>query len=1136
MASRIVAEVELGTAGVSRGVAAVDSKLGGLRKSASSTGSVFKGVLGANILGKGVQLAGAGIQKFTGLLGDSVAEARESVAVGKTTAQIIKATGGAAKVTADQVGALATRISNKTGVDDEAIQSGSNLLLTFKNVRNEAGKGGKVFDRASAAAVDLSKAGFGSITGSSKMLGKALNDPVKGISALSRAGVTFTAQQKEQIKTLVASGDTLGAQKIILGEVESQVGGVAAANASAADKAKVLAGNLKEQFGTTLLPLLDRAAGFFTTTLGPAISTALTAIGPVLDQVAAQVGPVFTGLLATVGPIIQQIAGHFTAVGAAFTAAFSGGGGGGGVATFIAQLQPLGTAVAAIFGAVSTVIRAVLPIVVGVVTQIVAVFQQNLPAIQSAVSAVTSTLSSIASIITSVWTRIGPIVLPIVTAVFGTLIGVISGAFNVVAGIFKVISSVLKGDWSGAWNGIKQIMSGSAKVLTSIVQGLAGILGAIWGGIKSSALSVWNAIRGGVVAAATGLVSKVRGLIDGLRAANAAVWNGIRSAITGAIGAAHSAVTSRVSSIRSTISSAWNTVKSATSAAWNTVKTSVTNAVSSAVSTVTSKVSSARSAVSGAWSAVTSATSSAWSSFTSTISSKVSSALATVQGIPGRISGALGNLGSLLYGAGSAVVQGFINGITGAIGGAVSAAASLARSALNAANAALGVASPSKVFKEIGAFVGKGLALGILGTASQVGAASKKLASQVTAAFKANPKIAKSALLRSLNADVSRLRKETSAASKAASSLKKNNATIAKLRRKGTTKAEAKRIVALRKSNASLGKIAARRSQLNKALHTAQSRLFTAKKRDPKSLVGWATDRTLAMIGRANVQAQKIATQRAAVAKKLAAANTKLTDMVKQRADYYAAVRDSARSFASIIAIEAPENVTLNSKMLVTGLTDRLNAITNFTRRLAALKRLGINDSTYAQIVGAGVEGGMESLNALLAGGKAAVTSVNSLQGKINSVTSALGTQTSDVLYKTGIDAQKGLIRGLESDQKALAAAAKRIATTLTTEIKRALKIKSPSRVFRSIGDNTVKGLVQGLDNPTVGAAGRSMAKSLVHGFGDPALAAQAGTGGLSQPTVVNVTINAPTLGTKVEVGRWVKDAMKEHDRVVGRR
>ena len=77
------------------------------------------------------------------------------------TEQIIKATGGAANVTAEQVGNLSGRLEAKSGVDDEVIQKSANLLLTFKNVRNEVGKGSDVFDRANVAALDLSAAGFG---------------------------------------------------------------------------------------------------------------------------------------------------------------------------------------------------------------------------------------------------------------------------------------------------------------------------------------------------------------------------------------------------------------------------------------------------------------------------------------------------------------------------------------------------------------------------------------------------------------------------------------------------------------------------------------------------------------------------------------------------------------------------------------------------------------------------------------------------------------------------------------------------------------------------------------------------------------------------------------------------------------
>lgn len=190
-------------------------------------------------------------------------EARESQKVNAQTAQVIKTTGGVAKVTAEDVGNLATKLSMKTAIDDEQIQTSTNLLLTFKNVRNEVGEGAKVLDRATAAALDLSASGFGSTDSAAKMLGKSLNDPLKGITALSRAGVTFTEGQKTQIKRLVEQNDLLGAQKIILKEVESQVGGQAEAQATAAEKASVAWANVKETIGTALLPTIDRMSEKF---------------------------------------------------------------------------------------------------------------------------------------------------------------------------------------------------------------------------------------------------------------------------------------------------------------------------------------------------------------------------------------------------------------------------------------------------------------------------------------------------------------------------------------------------------------------------------------------------------------------------------------------------------------------------------------------------------------------------------------------------------------------------------------------------------------------------------------------------------------------------------------------------------
>jgi hypothetical protein len=249
------------------GFHAAGKKAGG--DAAKGFGGAFTGGLKSVVAPAAALIGGLGAVNF---LKDSVGEAREAQKVGALTSQVIKTTGGVAKVTADQVGALATAISNKTGIDDEAIQSASNLLLTFTNVRNETGKGNDVFNQATQAATDMAAALGGDPRDNAIKLGKALNDPVKGITALSKAGVSFTAEQKNQIKTLVDSGKTLDAQKIILGELNKEFGGAAAASTTAGEKMKVAFGNLKEQVGTALLPTIDKFATTMTTKVIPAVS------------------------------------------------------------------------------------------------------------------------------------------------------------------------------------------------------------------------------------------------------------------------------------------------------------------------------------------------------------------------------------------------------------------------------------------------------------------------------------------------------------------------------------------------------------------------------------------------------------------------------------------------------------------------------------------------------------------------------------------------------------------------------------------------------------------------------------------------------------------------------------------------
>lgn len=374
-------------------------------------GDGYKRGFTGSIKGLAVTIGGVlALSKGIDFLKDANAEARESQKVNAQTVATIKATGDAAGLAADQVSAMSGRLSNVTGIDDEVIQQGSNLLLTFKNVKDYVdGQFTGTFDRATAAAVDLSSAGFGSVSSASVMLGKALNDPIKGITALSRSGVTFSEAQKKQITALTEAGKLSEAQNLILTEVEGQVGGVAAATATAGEKASVAYGNIKESVGTLLIPVLDSLANVFVSTVAPAIQTGITALsgmGPVFQQVGDTVGRF-------VGPVFDALGGVVSRLAPLFQQFGSSVGGSTGpmdaISAALASILPVAQTAANTFQTL------VLPAIQGfasyVITNVVPVVQQM------ATIFLTQVVPAIAQVATFVYGTLYPALIRIVTTV-----------------------------------------------------------------------------------------------------------------------------------------------------------------------------------------------------------------------------------------------------------------------------------------------------------------------------------------------------------------------------------------------------------------------------------------------------------------------------------------------------------------------------------------------------------------------------------------------------------------------------------------------------------------------------------------------------------------------------------------------
>jgi hypothetical protein len=185
-----------------------------------------------------------------------VSAAEESAQATSRLEQVFASMGDTTGTAAKEAENYANAMSKKTGIDDEAIMAAQAQLATFGAVSDQTARTAGVFDRATAAAGDLAAAGFGTLDSNAVQLGKALQDPTHGLTALARSGVTFTDAQKAQIKAMQKSGDLLGAQKVVLGAVEKQVGGTAQATATSSDKMQVAFGNVQEEIGGHLLPVM----------------------------------------------------------------------------------------------------------------------------------------------------------------------------------------------------------------------------------------------------------------------------------------------------------------------------------------------------------------------------------------------------------------------------------------------------------------------------------------------------------------------------------------------------------------------------------------------------------------------------------------------------------------------------------------------------------------------------------------------------------------------------------------------------------------------------------------------------------------------------------------------------------------
>ena len=417
---------------------------------------------------------------------------KNAVDSAKAIAQVeaaVKSTGGAAGRSVSQLEEMATGLQRISLYDDDQIlKEVTANLLTFTNVT------GTEFDKAQVAILNMSTRLGTDLTSASVQVGKALNDPIKGVTALGRAGVQFTAQQKEQIAALVESGDVAAAQSMILGELETQFGGAAeaAANADPYTQMANEVGNLSESFGAiineALIPVVgylqgvvDRISGFSDGT-----KKAIVVVG---------------GLLAVAGPLVIAIGGLISAYTSIRTA----------LAGLTKEQLKLNIAVLANpYVAIGAAVVAAVALIIYNWDKIVAYFSSGDGAgtwaglkesFDVVVEYVQAAWTAFVGIIQMIWDEFGDNFLFAIQNVMDLVMRVFRGIFGVIGNLFNAFSSLFKGDWRGFLGYIGNI---TVEILQMVVGVFLGFLS-----------QVGNAVD--AVLGALGVDSNLGGFLKGIQ-------------------------------------------------------------------------------------------------------------------------------------------------------------------------------------------------------------------------------------------------------------------------------------------------------------------------------------------------------------------------------------------------------------------------------------------------------------------------------------------------------------------------------------------------------------------------------------------------------------------------------------------
>lgn len=440
--------------------------------------------------------------------------AQEGMRVDATLTQVTKSMGLFGAESDKVVGRLqdyATEMMKRTGIDDDVIKSTQAQLMSFKELAASADTTGGMFDRATSVAADMAAVFGGDAAGNAVKLGKALNDPVNGISALSRVGVQFTDDQKAMIEGMVKAGDVAGAQELIMKELETQVGGTAEASATSADKMKARWDDAVQNLGTQLMPVFESIVGWISTSLLPAFEGLGDQVSGAFQWFTDNQG----WLLPLLGGIGTLLLGIATSIGIMNLAAVIAAAGG---LPAIISATWLWTA-ALLANPITWVVLGIAALVAGLIA-----LAMNWEAVAKWVSDVwagftgwlSDSFNSIAQWWNDLWTGIGKAINDIWTGISNWFTGAVTNLVNFIRDYWGLVLSFFIGPLGIVIQWVVNHWGEIVDFFRTSLEKIGGFFQSVFQGVGDFVGGIFDGIVRGIKGAMNMVIDVVNGAIDGV--------------------------------------------------------------------------------------------------------------------------------------------------------------------------------------------------------------------------------------------------------------------------------------------------------------------------------------------------------------------------------------------------------------------------------------------------------------------------------------------------------------------------------------------------------------------------------------------------------------------------------------------